>query len=295
MKQSTRAGAVLVASFLALGLAEPVTAQEEAQPEGFRREMRSGIGASFEPLGVQNVFDVAWTRPLTRSSHPLLSRAHVSFGLSQRLTPAYDRLNLWLEFAPLSILDLRVGLEPGAYFGTFNSLLYFPDATTRFDDDARKARRDEASAGFSGRVFAASTLKVRVGPLVARAKAELEWWRARDRGAYFYEPSRDTLVPSTGAALVVGEAVLLHETRMAGGRSLLVGPLYELTWVEATPENRKQDAGVAAVFHLGRRALGLREPALSSKVFYYLEHPFRRHEVGAQVSLTFAIGSRGGR
>jgi hypothetical protein len=257
------------------------------------REVRNSIGASFNPLGLQDVLDVSWKRSLSASQNPLLSEAHVSFGLSQRLTPAYDRLGLWLEVAPLSVLDIRAGVEPVVYFGTFKSLLYFPEYSARFDDDARKARGDEAAAGLAGRAYLSPTFKLRVGSVLLRARADFEWWRARDKGRFFYEPSRDTLLRATGDAMVTGEAVLLREWKQGNGRKLLLGPVYDLTWVYDAPENRRQDVGLVGIWQLGAKGLGLRQPVLMAKVFYYLEDPSKRHEMGAQLAFGFAMGRTG--
>lgn len=294
MRKRTMPGLAAVLSWVILALSGGLSAEEAAGPNRTRtREVRNSFGGSFNPLGLQDVLDVSWRRPLSGSQNRLLSEAHVSFGLSQRLTPAYDRLGVWAELAPLSVLDIRAGVEPVVYFGTFKSLLYFPEYSARFNDDARKARADEAAFGLAGRVYVAPTLKARIGSVLVRARTEFDWWRARDKGRFFYEPSRDTLLRASGDAMVTGEAVLLYEWKFAAGRKLLLGPVYDLTWVYDARENRKQDVGVVGVWQPGVKSLGLREPVLFAKVFYYLEDPWKKHELGAQLAVGFAIGRPG--
>lgn len=294
MRKRTMAGPVATLSWVCLSFAGGLSAEEAKGPNpALAREVRNSLGGSFNPLGLQDVLDVSWRRSLSSSRNSLLSEAHVSFGFSQRLTPAYDRPGVWLEVAPLSVLDIRAGVEPVVYFGTFKSLLYFPEYSARFDDDARKARADEAGFGLAGRAYVAPTVKAKVGSVIVRAHAEFDWWRARDKGRFFYEPSRDTLLRSSGDALVAGEAVLLYEWKRAGGRKLLLGPVYDLTWVYDARENRKQDVGLVAVWQPGSKGLGLREPMLFAKVFYYLEDPWKKHELGAQIAVGFAMGRPG--
>ena len=110
---------------LALLAAAPLVTAEEVVLSPSRRVTEESVGASYNRLGLQHVFGVRWTRPLIRSRRPLLEGAHVSGGLSHTLTPSYMRVGAWAEVAPLSVLDVRAGLEPGAYFGTFGSLMSY--------------------------------------------------------------------------------------------------------------------------------------------------------------------------
>lgn len=295
MRKRTMPGLVAVLSWVFPAFAGELSAEEAAGPRpSLTRQVRNSLGGSFNPLGLQDVLEVSWRRSLSGSANPLISEAHVSFGLSQRLTPAYDRPGVWLEAAPLSILDIRAGVEPVVYFGTFKSLLYFSEYSARFDDDARKARADEAVLGLAGRAYVAPTLKARFGSVLVRAHTEFDWWRARDKGRFFYEPSRDTLLRASGDAMMTGEAVLLYEWNRRGGRKVLLGPVYDLSWVYDARENRKQDIGLVGVWQSGGKRLGLREPVLFAKVFYYLEDPWKKHEMGAHLAVGFAIGRPGG-
>jgi hypothetical protein len=283
--------AAVVAGLALLPLA--LDAQEAASEPRPRREVRQSLGTAVNPLGLQSGVDVSWRWPLSRSSRPLLSEAHVTIGLADRLSPAYDRLGAFVEVAPLSVLDVRVGLEPVYYFGTFNSMIGFPGYDARFDDRARQGLRAEgrARAGLAGRAYVAPTVKVKIGRVIARAHADLEWWRARPPGApFFYEPTRDTLLDARGDAMMTAETLVVYELSRRAGRKLLAGPVHTLTRVYAAPRNQKQELGVVLLAGLGRKWLGAAEPTLFAKVFYYLEDPYRRHQVGAQLALGFGVG-----
>ena len=268
-------------------------AQEAAGSGARRAEVHESLGTAINPLGLQNALDVTWRWPLSRSRRPLLADAHVSAGLADRLSPAYDRLGAFLEVAPLSVLDVRLGLEPVFYFGTFSSMLGFPGYDAPFDDAARDVLRAHGGPvpGFAGRAYVAPTAQVRVGRLIARAHADFEWWRAKRPGAaFFYEPTRDTLLDARGDSMVSAETVVGYVLRDRPGHKVLVGPVHTLTRVWAAPRNEKQDLGLLAMVGLGVKRLGAAEPTLFAKVFYVLEDRYRRGQVGAQLALGFDLG-----
>ena len=273
--------------------ASGLVAEEAVPPTGPRREIRGSIGTAVNPLGLQNGADVLWRWPLSKASHPLRSDAHLTLGLASRLSPAYERLGAFVEIAPLSVLDVRVGFEPVFYFGTFNSMLGFSGYDARFDDTARDELRAQgrATAGLAGRAYVAPTAKIEVGRVIARAHAELEWWRAKQPGApFFYEPTRDILLDARGDAMMTAETIVVYELSRRPGRKVLAGPVHTLTRVYHAAPNQKQDLGLMAIVGLGRSRLGMTEPTLFAKVFWYLEDPYRRHRVGAQLALGFGVG-----
>ena len=264
-------------------------AQAETLPAAATaRKLQASLGTSMNPLGLQNTFELSWRRPLSESSHPLLADAHLSYGLSSRLTPAYGRAGAWVELAPLSILELRAGVEPVGYFGSFHSLLAFDSYDDAFDEDTRKAR-EAGQAALAARVYVAPTLKARAGRLLFRSRAELEWWKADAPGPFFYEPFRDTLLRAEGDTLVASETVVLWTVWDQGPKRLLLGAVHDLTVVPDAPQNRRQDVGLMGVWGLGSRRLGLKDPVLFAKVVRYLEDPNREGQFGAQLAVGFGF------
>jgi hypothetical protein len=254
-------------------------------------EVRVGLGGSVNPAGLQNALDVSWRRDLSRSHGALVADAHVSAGVSSRLTPAYARVGPWVELAPLSVVEVRTGLEAVGYFGTFHSLLSYAGYGERFDDHSRKLR-DDARSGLGARGYVAPTLKGRVGPLVFRSRAEFEWWTVRVPGPYVYEPSRDTLLRASGDGLVATETLLLWAFHEDGPRRLMAGPIHEMTLVHDYAGNRRQLVGVVAVWGTGRRLFGLTDPMVLAKVSRYVEDPYREGRVAVQLGLSAGIRSR---
>ncbi len=284
----TRARATLL---IVVGVLCGATGLDAGEGVRWEAQTRDTLSVAVNPLGLQNTLERSWRRRLFESASPLLADAHVSFGVADRLTPAYNRLGVWAEIAPLSIVELRAGIEPVAYFGTFKSLLSFDGYDESFDDDARRARAGAAARAVAGRAYLAPTLRLKAGRVAVRVRAEFEWWKAWTDGPYFYEPARDTLLKADGDAMMVSESVLLYDFGRSGGRRLLAGVVHDLTLVYAASQNRRQDVGILAIVGLGQRVLGLREPTLSAKIFKYVEDPNRKNELGVQL----ALGGRFGR
>lgn len=280
--------AITVTVLLAMG----GRAAGEGGPESaqWKRKIENTFAFVLNPLGVQDALEVSWTRSITRSQSLIVKDAHVAVGVSSKLTPAFERVGAWFEYSPLSVIDLRVGVEPVYYFGTYKVFLPFNRIDARFDDDVIESRVKEAASGFAGRVYVSPTLKARAGPVIARVKAEYSWWKAQEKGEpYFYEPAWDTLIGAGGSRVLTLEALALREFKLSGDKTLLVGPVYDLTSVSDARINRKQDIGILAVWSKTGKFHGLKDPALVAKIFYFLEDPWRRHQPAAQFAFVFGF------
>jgi hypothetical protein len=262
----------------------------DADSSDVERELTEGVGGSVNPLGLQNRIDLRWERPLTTSRRQILEAAHLAVGLSHALTPSYTRFGFWAEVAPLSILSVRAGAEPTAYFGTFGSLMSFPHYTDPFDDEAREAQEDEARAGTASRFYVSPRLQMKVGSMVAAGGVDFEWWRSSADGPLFYEPSRDTLLEvRRGRCLTAASAVLRQHDLPRGGR-LRYGLVHRLTYVFDAPANRSQRLGVALTYDSSRRILGVDHPRFEAEVLHYLDHPFRQGQWAAGLKLSITLG-----
>jgi len=274
----------LAAAFAGMLVASPVSsAAQQAEPG---RSITGQAGASINNAGVQTTLEVSWLRPLSTSTHPLLSGAHVATGVVHALTPAQTRLGAWVQYAPLSIVDIRAGVDPSAYFGTFNSLQGFDGYGEAFDSDARKSRAG-GEPGFSVRTYVAPTLKMKAGPFLASAGAELEWWRASADREFFYEPTRDTLLKSGGDRIIRTTAVVLYRRALESG-SLAVGPIHTTSRVPDARHNDVRRIGMLAVREYDGRRFGLPRPKLTLMVGRYLEDPSKDGEWTAAAAIGFS-------
>jgi hypothetical protein len=129
----------LVGALMPAAASAQTAAEGEATSGSPQRELRGQLGVSVNNPGLQNTVEMTWTWPLSSSRNPLLSGAHVAARVVHAITPALTRLGGWVEYSPLSILDLRAGIDPSASFGTFNTLMSFDAYTDPFDKDARDA------------------------------------------------------------------------------------------------------------------------------------------------------------
>ncbi len=287
--------AVLVSSSPLAALAAPASAGSPRPAPGPAPDTQGpvfeeSLGASVNQLGLQNTLGLRWTRPLTRSRHPLLADAHLRAGLTHTLTPSYTRLSAWVELSPLSILDLRGGVEPGAYFGSFGSLMSFDTYGDDFGDSARSARRAEAHAGTGTRLFLAPSLKGRLGSFVFASSASLEWWRSSATGPLYYEPSRDTLLRTDGEHLLTVTTVLARRRPLRGGGELTYGLSHDLTEVFAAPGNCSQRIGLVVARRLVPRQLSLPVRSVALRVVCYLQDPTRKGQVGAALGVSLGSG-----
>lgn len=282
-----RAALLLLAS---AAIPASARAQESPSPAPWKKRTENTFVFVLNPLGIMDSLDVTWTKSINRSDDLLHKDAHLAAGVVNRFAPAFVRVGPWFEYSPLSIVDLRVGAEPIFYFGTFKAFLPFDSPTANFDDEVIQDRQGEAAHGFAGRVYFSPTLKARVGSVVARARAEVAYYKAQEAGEpFFYEPILDTLVKASGSTTVTFEALALREFDLGRGRKLLLGPVYDLTRVSEAPENRKQDVGLIAAWTKSGSFHALKDPSFAAKIVYFLEDPVRRHEPAAFITFACAF------
>lgn len=253
------------------------------------RQIRNTVGASVNNAGLQNQVELNWRRPLTQSASPLLRDAHVGVGVTNAVSPSYARGGAWFEVAPLSVAAVRVGVEPTAYFGTFNSLMPFASAEAPFDNDSRDARKGEAGRGAALRFVVSPTLRFKAGPLAAQSSLDVEWWRA-SAGPYFYEPGRDTLLKSAGGGLVAGTTFVVLQ-RQRGDHTTSIGALHKLTRIADAPQNRMTQLGVLVTRDYNAHRFGMSRPSVVLAVGTYLDHPSRQGQKTAMLALSFDIGA----
>lgn len=287
----TRFGWFVAAGFILvlLPLARPALAAD-AEPASSqpRREVHDTVGASVNNAGLQNVLDISWMWGLSSSQDALRRDAHVALGLTHYLTPSFTRMGVWAEISPLSVLNLRVGVEPAVYFGTFHSLMSFNYYSDAFDNASRSAQRNPAGFGTAGRMYVSPTVKMKVGPMAALASADFEWWRSSAPGPLFYEPARDTLLSAESGRLL-NTTALLRFQHVADTGTLSAGLLHKLTDVHDAPANRIQQIGGIVTREFKGKRFGLNRPTVIGNVSYYLNDPSKQHTLSTTLAVAFNI------
>lgn len=287
------AGCLAVAFWPVAAVAQPPatgpTAFEPASP--VTTELRTQFGASYNNPGLQQ--SIEWSkRRLTRpGAGPLTADAHVSFGSQAVLSPSYARVGVWAEYAPLSILSLRLGAEPSQFFGTFDSLMSFDRQDAAFDNDTRRERGGAAS-GRVVRLYATPTVRVRAGHVVALASGDIERWYSSSAGPWFYEPTRDTLLESRGSNVAASRVVVIYEHVTAAGARLGLGGIHTFQEVDRRKLNEVQRLGVISTLQSNGRWRFLNRPALTVIAARYLEDPSKDGGYFAAVTVATTLRRR---
>lgn len=256
-------------------------------------EVRTQLGASINNLGVQQSLEWSRRRPLAPGAGPLRSEAHVQFGATTSVTPSFARVGAWVQVAPLSILVVRAGVEPAYYFGTFNSLMRFDRRDDLFDTDTRKARGG-ATTGTVLRWYVTPSLRLRLGSIVAAASADVERWSASADGPLFYEPTRDTLLGTSGDSVFALQHVVMYEHMKASGTRVSIGGIHTIQRVHGVrlPLNQVQKLGVLLMTRSTGRVAGFTAPSLTATVARYLDDPSKEGGWTAAVAAGISLRRR---
>ncbi|MFO7691465.1 MAG: hypothetical protein R6V57_00115 [Vicinamibacterales bacterium] len=280
---------VLIAGGPAGEAAGQVPRGNQGNPGPKGHEITGQLGASFNNPGLQNTLDVARVKPLSTSANPLLAGARVAGGVVSVTTPTMTRAGGWLEYAPLSIVAVRAGVEPVFYFGSFSSLMAFPSYDSTFDQDVL-SQKTGTSAGVGLKSYITPSIQFRAGPLVARVSADFEHWRSSADGPYFYEATRDQLLASGGDQLINTTSVAMYEHRTGGGGTVSAGVSHGLTRVFDAGQNQSQRLGVIAITQFASTHLRVPKPRFTVLVYRYLDDRSKQDSWGGAIAIGFRTG-----
>jgi hypothetical protein len=253
-----------------------------------RRDATALVGAAVNPAGLMARVDVSWRRPLSRSSSPLLSDAHLSVGVTPEVSPSYARAGAWAELAPASIVAVRVGIEPSQYFGTFSSLLSFSDLRQPFDRRTMRERSAEARPGNALRVYVRPSIRGKFGRIGAQVSGEVERWWSTAQGPFFHEPGRNTLISVSGGTVRTLSAAVLCDASSRLG----LGAAFDLTHVPGAAANRIQRVGPLATWVPPFSIPLLGRPVVTAVAGAYLRDPNRKGQLFGGVGLGFSRRTR---
>ncbi len=187
---------------------------------------------------------------------PLARGRYAQVGISAGVSPALAQGTLAAEWVPVAVLQLRVQYDLQGYFGAYGALLELPSEDAPFGDDALDARRGDEVAGVGHRVAFSPVLRAKAGPLLLRNQTDLCWYALSPRPGWYHETEYDTLLARRDW-LVANATVLFAELLGgAGGTSLLVGPMYDVTRSGAAAIVR-QRLGAALYLAPASRLFGL--------------------------------------
>lgn len=232
----------LTRAALALLLIAPLhLARAERAADGFvpppkhRVVLNNLFGLRLNPMGVEDQLRLGYQLRLLDRSSKWLRDTFFFAGIAPRLNPAFVKIGPSVEIQPVSIFNLRLGIEYMGFFGSLGFLQSYPSALAAYDDRSMKAAQDAGGNYRSGglHVMIEPTVTLKLGPVVLRDKVAFEYWRMnlRQGDRLFYEITLDTLVPGRGWVITNDLDVLyVHPNPRyrftLGLRYSMVKPLY---------------------------------------------------------------------
>jgi hypothetical protein len=292
MKRLTCAVVLLVATnALAVGTPKPLTPEPEA-PD-FRISIVNLLVARYNPLGLEDRLRIGMQARLYRNPSAALRDNFLFFGFTPYLNPAFMKVGPSLELQPLSVLNLRVGLELMQWFGTFKYMQSFGSPRDDYSDSTINKRGD-AGGNYvtSGAHFTFEpTLRMKFGPIALQNRFSIEYWsmNLHSGDTVFYEPTLDTLVPSNGWVITNDlDLVWISKYKFVlGARYSVVHPLYEARHYregEGRIDNLNGHQRVGPLFaytFFDHPYARFNKPSLIVIANWYVEHRWR---TGADVS-----------
>jgi hypothetical protein len=144
------------------------------------------VQASLDPLGLQFVTKVYYRMPFVQQEGMLWESTKVEVGVQNNLSPAYDLMGVYIDFAPVAVFDLVLSAQASGYFNGLGFGFYnLSGYGAGFDADSLKALPSQNSQGWL--LTASPTLKFAWGPLVALDTFSLFYFYADNGSGYFYE------------------------------------------------------------------------------------------------------------
>lgn len=299
-----------VGSFAALACAEatPRPPLAPLAPQN-RLVLNNLLVLRLNPVGLEDQIRFGVQHRLSEEGDGPLKRDSFLFaGIAPRINPAFLKIGPSVEIQPLSVLNLRMGLEYVQMFGTFGFLQSYASATDEYDDkrlaacSTRSALdkcryqgadgtevvgasdvRSSAAAGLH--LMIEPTLQLRFGPVALRNKLAIEYWsmgtRPGDRA--FYDVTLDTLVPKRGWVIANDlDVVFVTRFRLSvGARYSLVQSLYQDSDFRPGEDRSLADNMVQRVGPLlsytffDRGYTGFNKPALLLHAAWFVDHRYR--------------------
>ena len=161
---------------------------------------KANLGASYWFDGVQAEASGTLTAPFWKGREgALFGDSGLSLSATTKVSPSYVRVGPELKLAPLAIFNLTAYYTPSYFFGTFTSLVGFPDADANHTKDELKAAtlRGERRSGVEQSYGGTATVQAKAGPVVVAVVGEVTRYDLRVPelvGDYYFEPEATVLV-----------------------------------------------------------------------------------------------------
>ena len=241
----------------------------------------------YNPLGLEDRFDLAYRYRLYRKNGLLWRDAHLGFGLSTSLNPAMIGVGPVITLQPLTILTLSAAYYFVAWYGSFDHISSFESAHDDYSDSVIEERGDDGlNYATTGHVVRLQIHAVgKIGPVVINNDLKFYYSNMdlRQGDMVFYEPRYDVMVPNDSWALT-NDSDLLYVTRfglVAGVRNTVVHAFYREVHVR---EGESTDTDNVPMVRIGpflayrfydRPKKRFNKPTLVLVVNWWLKNRFR--------------------
>jgi|GEM_PF-1299944 len=166
-----------------------------------------------------------------KEQDPLWDGLYLEGGGLFMLNPAYGQAGAYLEWMPITILQLHVQLDRYLFFGQYGALMAFDDRNARFGDRALRTHQGKEMTGDANRLLLQPTFTLTAGRMVLSNETDYAFYSFEPNdaqtGAYFWELEYDTLLKKRDR-LIADTLSLLYEFDPGKKQSLLIGPYYEV-------------------------------------------------------------------
>jgi hypothetical protein len=249
--------------------------------------------ARVNPLGFVDLCRLGWRHRLSTSDSVLLQDTYTFVSAEVMATPAYTRVGVFAEAQLLAVLRVYASYSGVGYYGTFNQVLSWPDATGRYSDQALEALSDDAYATLGSVFTAGGTLRAAVGPVAVRSTVAFTRFDLdlTDGDVAFYDQYWDRLAPD-GGWMVLNDADVLALVGKAriGVRHTYSDQLGASGGADSAMANHRVGPLLAWQFHDKAPGAKFNQPTLFAVAQWWVQHPYRTGEEQPQGLPLIAIG-----
>ena len=256
---------------------------ERKENTGSRFTIYGDIAGRINPQGISFFGGVNYRNVYRYSEKYDTENAYWQTGLGIGVSPAYGQAGVHIEWMPWRFLPLRVQYDYYRFFGSQGSLLSFNSANAPFGDNVVKNRHDEEAAS-GNRIMFQPTLQMKVDRFMLRNQTDIAYYHFDGRGPYFLEQEYYTLLKD-GDYLISNRTQILYQAWQGrGGKTLFIGPYYEVTRADAAQITQQKIGGILYGVPLDS-IRGLDRPRLQLKGGYHLQDPDRQGQLFIAVSM----------